>query len=72
MMRATCYKSNNDSDKFNNNEDKVYLFLRRWVLVGHILDHIMDYMLDHMLDYMLDQRIIGFVILTLHFTTFFT
>ena len=29
MMTAACYKSGNDNDKFDNNENKVYLLLKR-------------------------------------------
>ena len=29
MIMAACYKSNDD-DKFDNNKDKVCLFLSRW------------------------------------------
>ena len=53
MMTAACYKNGND-DKSNSNEEKVCSLLRRWNLVGHVLNHV----LDHVLDYM----IIGFMI----------
>ena len=53
MIMVACYKSGNDES--DNNEDKVYLLLRRWGLVGHMLDHL----LDHMLDYILDHIIIN-------------
>ena len=29
MMTPTCYESDNNNDKSDNNEDKVYLLLRR-------------------------------------------
>ena len=29
MMIAACYKSSNDNNKFDNNEDKICLFLSR-------------------------------------------
>ena len=45
MMTAVCYKSGNDDDKSNNNEDKVCLLLRRWGLVGHVLNHVLDHMI---------------------------
>ena len=47
IMTATCYK--NINDKSDNNKDKVYLLLRRWVLVGHMLDHILDHMLEQII-----------------------
>ena len=40
MMTAACYESGND--KSDNNENKVYLLLRRWGLVGQMLDHMLD------------------------------
>ena len=46
-MMAACYKSGND--KSNNNEDKVYLLLRGWDLVCHMLDYMLDQMLDHII-----------------------
>ena len=51
MMITACYKSGND--KSDNNENKVGLLLRRWGLVGHMLDHILDYLLDYILDYII-------------------
>ena len=48
MMTAACYKSGNN-DESDNNEDNVCLFLRRWGLVGHMLDHLLDYVLNHMI-----------------------
>ena len=64
-MTAACYKSGNNDDKSDNNEDKVYLLLKRWGLIGHVLnqmfDHALNHMLDHMLDHILDNMIIGFI-----------
>ena len=62
MMTAACYKNGDDNDKFNNNEDKVCLLLRRWGLVGHILDHVLDHVLDHM--------IISLMTMALHYSNF--
>ena len=45
-MKTTSYDSGNDDDKSDNNEDKVCLFLKKWGLVGHVLDHMLDHMLD--------------------------
>ena len=64
MMMAVCYKSFND--KSNNNKDNICLLLRRWGLVGYML----DYMLDQILDYMLDYMIIGFVTTALQLPSF--
>ena len=46
-MTAARYESSND--KFDNNKDKIYLLLRRWGLVSHMLNYIVDKMLDHIL-----------------------
>ena len=51
MMTVAYYKSGNKDDKsdnndeFDNNEDKVCLFLRRWGWMGYMLDHVLDYMI---------------------------
>ena len=66
---AAHYKSGND--KSNNNENKVYLLLKRWDLIGHVLNHMLDHVLDHILDQMLDQIIIGLVTTTLQLPSFF-
>ena len=58
IMTTTCYKNGDDDDKSDNNKDKVYLLLKRWDLIDHVLDHI----LDHMFNYM----IIGLVTTALH------
>ena len=61
-MTAAYYKCGNNNEKPDNNEGKVYLLLRRWVLVGYILDCMLDQMLDqvldHIPDYILDHIII--------------
>ena len=50
-MTTAQYKSGNDNkksdnnNKSDNNKDKVYLLLRRWGWVGHVLDHMLDYMI---------------------------
>ena len=66
MMTATCYKSDNNNDKSDNNKDKVYLLLRRSILVDYLLNH----MLDYMLDYMVDHIIINFVTMALQLLSF--
>ena len=48
MMTAPYYKSGND-DKSDNNKDKVCLLLKRWGLIGHMLDHVLDHVFDHMI-----------------------
>ena len=69
LITATCYKNGDNDNKSDNNEDKICLLLRRWDLVGHMLDHILDHVLDqiidHMLDHMLDYIIISLVTMTL-------
>ena len=64
MITAVYYKSGND--KSDNNKDKVYLLLGRWVLVSHVLDH----MLDHMFNYMIDAIIINLVTTVVQFPFF--
>ena len=61
MITIACYKSGNDNDKSDNNEDKICLLLKRWDLVNHLLDHILNHVLDHMLNHM----IIGLVTIAL-------
>ena len=46
MMTAPCYESGNNDNEFDNNGDKVYLLLKRWALIDHMLDHMLDYILD--------------------------
>ena len=69
MIKVACYKSGNDNDKSNNNEDKVCLLLKRWSLMGYMLDdmlnHMLDYVLDQMLNYMLDYITIDLMITAL-------
>ena len=48
-MMAACYKSGNNDDESDNNEDKVCLLLKIWNLVGQVFDHALDYMLNHIL-----------------------
>ena len=31
MIMAACYKSGNNDNKSNNNENKICFFLKRWV-----------------------------------------
>ena len=69
-MMAACYKNGNDNNKANNNENKVCLLLRRWGLVGYILDHVLDHVLDYMLDQMLDYIIIGLIVTVLQLYSF--
>ena len=45
MMTVACYENGNDNDESDNNENKVYLLLRRWDLISHILDHMLDHMI---------------------------
>ena len=65
-MIAACYKSGNNNDKFDNNKDKDYLLLKRWVLMNYMLDHMLDHVLDQMLDHMLDHIITGLMTTALH------
>ena len=64
IIMAVCYQSGNNDDKSDNNKDKIYLLLKRWILVGHVLDHILDHILEHVLDYTLDQ-VLNHVIISL-------
>ena len=47
MMTAAYYKSGNDDNKYDNNdesdnnEDKVCSLLKRWGWVGHVLNYIL-------------------------------
>ena len=49
MMTRVCYKSGNNDNESDNNEDKIGLLQKRWGLVDDILDHVLDHMLDHMI-----------------------
>ena len=69
-MTEAHYKIGNNDDKFDNNEDKICLLLRRWDLVSHMLDYILDHVLDHLLYHMLDQMIIGLVSTALQLLSF--
>ena len=60
-MTAARYKSSNDDNESDYNENKVYLLPKRWDLVGHMLDYFLDHVLDYMLNHMLDYIIIGLV-----------
>ena len=55
MIMAACYKSGND--KSDKNKDKVYLLLKRWGLVGHVLDHVLDHMRDHIIIYLVTKAL---------------
>ena len=50
-MMAACYKNSNNDDesdnnnKSDNNKDKIYLLLKRWGWVGHVLDHVLDHII---------------------------
>ena len=45
IMITACYKSGDNDDKSDNNEDKNCLLLRRLGLASHILDHMLDHMI---------------------------
>ena len=55
MITEVCNKNDNNNNKSDNNKDKIYLLLRRWGLMGHVLDYMLDHILDHVLDHMLDH-----------------
>ena len=42
MMTMVCYKISNNDDKSDNNKEKVCLFLKKWDLMGYVLDHMLD------------------------------
>ena len=44
MMMVAFYKSGDDN-KSDNNKDKVFLLLRKWGLVCHVLDHVLDHII---------------------------
>ena len=53
MMTLAHYKSGGNDDKSDNNKDKIYLLLKRWGLIGHVLDHVLDYVLNDRSDYII-------------------
>ena len=36
IIMTACYKSGNDDNKSDNNEDKICLLLKRWGLMSYI------------------------------------